>query len=355
MRRSSQNTSSAMADANPAASRVLTSATPDFALASNRNAVHWNWCHQGMNSRANKWFLEQELKSGRRCPCNLVPGNMPFVRLSWLLNPDNCLRDLPRLQEMPANALVFPCEMSQAYFVTHRWLEVDHPDRTGEQLAVALSAMWVESDPESVADWRTVSRVHQTGVWYDYMCVPQPPQRREEQITLDRWLRHVLLLPRVTTLIAVASGEKLFTNRAWCVAEAALAQTVDDNWKLVSLSRQRSRYQDFFDGDRDLLTRKESRRGYLAGVLKLEQWIKETSYLEDTSSEKFSDEIRTHGEFVKKVARANLEVAFPKQNEPLTAKELLALANDLGLETTVPADLLLCMEALQQCHIEKGA
>lgn len=325
-------------------------------MSSNRNSVHWNWCHRGMNSRANRWFLESELESSRRCVCNLVPEDMAFVRLSWLLDRGNSLRDLPPLQGMPSAALVFPGEMSQAYFVTHRWLEADHPDRSGQQLALALSANWVQHpDPESVADWARVPRVHKTGVWYDYMCMPQAPLGEEEEKERNHLLQHVLLLPRVSTVIAVASGMKLFTHRAWCVAEAAVAQTVDNKWELVSLSRQTSRYERFFNGDRSSVSRHRSREGYMAGLLKLEQWLRESRVSRTPESEEFADEARTHAEFAKQVLQLNTELAFPAGHRSLTRAHLLSIAGQLGLETTVPDDLLFCMKGLHRFHVEQRA
>ena len=88
---------------------------------------HWNWCRQKQLHRSN-------------CPCNDVSKEMPFVDVDWLL--ENDLRNIPRMQDLPIEAFCYPTEMEYGYFISHRWREQDHPDRTGFQLAVSLPKIW---------------------------------------------------------------------------------------------------------------------------------------------------------------------------------------------------------------------
>ncbi len=311
----------------------------------NRNEYHWNWCSVGEWGKIDQEHLRELFESKPQCRCNDIPSTMPFIRLSWLLGPKTKLTNLPAMEDLPPEAFIFPDEMAECYFVSHRWLESDHPDRTGEQIAVAISRMWAyHQNPVSVSDWTTVPRVHKTGIWYDYLCLPQKTVNEE-------LLSCVFQLPKVTIPLVVLNGDRQFSSRAWCVAEAvAGSMNSRTPYKLISLSVQSLRYKGLTSlttPTEDLLKDKK-RWGYFAGITKLRQWLFETETIAT-----ISDEIlKAEGMNWKRCTDVVSDLVFnviggqKLQERAFSEDELLYIAQKYNLKTTKETDLLTCMRAI---------
>lgn len=313
-------------------------------IGPNRGEFHWHWCFQGEYGQLDIERLRDFNESMPRCPCNSIPKNMPFVRLSWLLEPTTDLRNLPRLQDLPPDALVFPEEMSEVYFVSHRWLEHDHPDRTGQQIAVALSRTWAYNLASPTA------RARRAGVWYDFMCLPQAPRSSGDQALIEELLHYVFLLPAISHPLVVLNGNRQFASRAWCVAEAVAALLNGRHWEVASLSMQVLRYEALTRSSasiRELLDRKTL--GYEAGLSKLRSWIQDYGQDLQIDQNLTFQEGKNWKHCIDVVNRAAIDLALMMELDAtsnLAPERLLALANKLALETTEEDDLLLCMQAM---------
>lgn len=310
----------------------------------NRGEFHWNWCFQGEYGQLDVERLRDFNESLPRCPCNSIPADMPFVRLSWLLEPATDLRNLPRLQDLPPDALVFPDEMSEAYFVSHRWLANDHPDRSGEQIAVALSRTWAYNLMSPNA------RARRAGIWYDYMCLPQEPRSPEEQARIAELLPYVFLLPAISHPLVVLSRDMQLASRAWCVAEALAALLNGRHWEVVSLSMQASRYEALTRTGTptcDLLDDKSL--GYEPGVSKLRSWIWETGQDLESDENLRPQEGKNWKhctDVVNHTAMALRLMMGRKGTSKIDPSRLLELAAESGLEATEDEDVLICMQAM---------
>lgn len=313
-------------------------------IGPNRGEFHWHWCFQGEHGQLDVEHLHDFNASMPRCPCNSIPASMPFVRLSWLLEPTTNLRNLPRLQDLPPEALVFPEEMSEVYFVSHRWLERDHPDRTGQQMAVALSRTWACNLASPTA------RARRAGVWYDFMCLPQAPRSGGDQAKIAELLPCVFLLPAISHPLVVLSGNRQLASRAWCVAEAVAAFLNGRHWEVTSLSMRVLRYEALTRSStpiRDLLDRETL--GYEAGLCKLRSWIQDGGQDLLIDRNLTLQEGKNWKHCIDVVNRAAIDLGVMIRREAtsnLDSDRLLALANELALETTEEDDLLICMQAM---------
>jgi hypothetical protein len=226
--------------------------------------------------------IKKMIDASNPCACRNVSSDMPFIRLSWLLNLDTDLVDIPPMQKLPKEAFISENKMEQAYFVSHRWLDETHPDRSGRQLAVAISQMWSDGNlthpHESPNQW---NEAHKIGIWYDYLCLPQHPRSPEEQSLFDKLLPEIAALTLCTMPILVVDGDMEYSTRAWCVAEAAGVYFNGFNPNAVGIWPQVYRYRNIIKkviikNKRNWsLPRKE--RGYSAGLAKLLQWIRLTN------------------------------------------------------------------------------
>jgi hypothetical protein len=310
----------------------------------NRGEFHRHWCFQGEHGQLDLEQLRDLNASKPRCPCNSIPETMPFVRLSWLLEPTTDLRKLPRLQDLPSEALVFPDEMSEAYFISHRWLERDHPDRTGQQMAVALSRTWAYNLVSPTA------RARRAGVWYDFMCLPQAPHTDSDRARMAELLPCVFFLPAISHPLVVLSGNSQLASRAWCVAEAVAAFLNGRHCEIASLSVQRLRYEALTRTStpvRELLNKKTL--GYEPGLSKLRAWIQDAGLDLSPKQDLTLEEGRNWKYCIDVVNRAAIALHLlmkRKMTSDFDSDRLLALANELGLETTEEDDLLVCMQAM---------
>jgi hypothetical protein len=318
--------------------------TKKESIGANRGEFHWHWCFRGEYGQLDVERLREFNASMPRCACTSIPANMPFARLSWLLTPTTNLRNLPRLQDMPPEALIHPDEMTEVYFVSHRWLERDHPDRTGEQMAVALSRTWAYDLA------RPTARARRAGVWYDFMCLPQAPRSSDDQAKLAELLPAVILLPAISHPLVVLSGNSEFASRAWCVAEAVAALLNDRHSEVASLSMQLLRYEALTRTNtpiRDLLDSKTL--GHEAGLSKLRSWIQDAGQdLLVHREELHVQEGSNWKHCIDVVNRAVIDLHSMTRSvtSDLGADRLLELAAQLALVTTEQADLLFCMRAM---------
>ncbi len=144
-----------------------------------RSKLHRPWCLQkahdplafesGDPVLSDPEVVAEVLAATSPCPCRAVSPDMPFIRLSWLLDEGTELQNAPSMQELEDNAFIPQDDMEQVYFVSHRWLDRDHPDRSGRQLAVAISQMWCDGN-QNFPHWypEKWQEAHKVGVWYDY-------------------------------------------------------------------------------------------------------------------------------------------------------------------------------------------
>ncbi|MBK9681533.1 MAG: hypothetical protein IPO69_22205 [Saprospiraceae bacterium] len=312
----------------------------------NGSEFHWRWCFRGELGEMDVDHLREFHLFMPPCPCTSIPPNMPFIRLSWLFEATTDLRNLPCLQDMPSAGLIYPSEMVEAHFLSHRWLERDHPDRTGQQMAVALSRTWA-FDPTN-----PMSRAHRTGIWYDFMCLPQHPRSADQQATFEELLPCVILLPSVTHPLIILNGGFEFATRAWCVAEGVAALLYGRGSEVASLTLQLLRYNAITRPNisiRDLLNSKAL--GFEAGLSKLRYWMQENSqdWLTDRD-QLIQEEGRNYMHCIEVVnSAARMLSAMKKGNDlDLDANRLLELAALFHLETTEQTDLLFCMRAMER-------
>jgi hypothetical protein len=286
------------------------------------------------------------------CPCYSIPPNMPFVRLTWLLDPTTNLENLPRFQDLPFEALIYPEEMAEAYFVSHRWLERDHPDRTGAQIAVALSRTW------AYEPWCPMARARRVGLWYDFMCLPQEPRSSGDEAKLTELLPNVVLLPAVCHPLVVLNGDTEFGSRAWCVAEAFAGLLNGCHWEIVSLSKQMIRYPALRGTSSPIRSFLDTRKlGYEAGLFKLRSWIQNAPgracFADSELTLKEAKLWRQCIDVVHGVLKGLDGMMDPERPSELTSDQLLKLAAILGLETTERRDILFCLRAMERAFLAR--
>jgi hypothetical protein len=237
--------------------------------------------------------------------------------------------------------------MSATYFISHRWLATDHPDRSGEQVAVALARTWAPNLASPQA------RAHRAGVWYDWLCLPQAPRTAADEATLERLLPCVYLLPAVSHPLVVLSANSLLASRAWCVAEAVSAFLNGRHREAVSLSMLTTQYGTLVTGERpigELLERKYV--GREPGLLKLAAWIRQADSLhfEPAAAEsRLLQEGANWKHCVDVVNQVAIDLRMMMGRagvDDIAPDRLLHLADDMKLETTVPRDRLPCMQAM---------
>jgi hypothetical protein len=121
-----------------------------------------------------------------------------------------------RFQEMPEK--YFTSDARNYYFISHRWLSLEHPDPNGTQLAL-INAYVSNLKEEVIQTW---------GFWYDYCCIPQRDvsgrRSEEEEKKFQAALKVMHLLPMLSASIMLFDTS--FLNRAWCFMEWTCATRI---------------------------------------------------------------------------------------------------------------------------------
>ena len=270
---------------------------------------------------------------------------MPFIRADWLLAAN--LQQLPRMQDLPVEAFLSPAEMDYGYFISHRWLHPKHPDVTGRQLAVALASVWCESDPQTKGQDNEPRK--QTGVWYDYLCMPQHPRTESENVRFKALLEQHSCLTMITVPILVVDRDVDYASRAWCVAELLGTHRSGFSGKSVSLAMHVLKYPQVLSDrisawDRGL----DIEDGYRPGLYKLQSWLETNAISPQVSSDETKEDWQKHKDCMGAANNVFFDFCIARQNgHRLTDdKLLLTIARRNGLECTDENDLLPCMRIM---------
>jgi hypothetical protein len=297
---------------------------------------HWKWCRQAavfpdVMDPAVKQIMSQIALPP--CPCRTVTDEMRFIRLAWLLDEGRALHNLPRMQDLPRDAFIPLEDMRYAYFISHRWLSREHPDRSGQQLAVALSCIW---------------NADGTGLWYDYLCLPQLPRSQTEEGAFLRLLPQVAWLTLTTVPLLVVDGSHEYASRAWCVAEAMGAYRSGLEFRAVSLAAQMARYKEVLLGRTSAWdSAVDIESGYRSGVAKLRSWIEEEGPSVDASPTQQQKDARKHFKCMRSVAEVAFALHSVAGRGSVTSDSALkAIAAHYNLQCTYQDDVLRCMRLM---------
>lgn len=294
---------------------------------------HWPWCRQKTLNRRGK------------CPCNDVTDEMPFIRADWLIECD--LRQLPRMQDLPLEAFLSPGQMDYCYFISHRWLQRQHPDVTGRQLAVALPSVWCDSAPRQFMGDQEHRK--QTGVWYDYLCMPQHPRTEVEHHQFQALLKQHSGLTLITIPILVVDRDVDYASRAWCVAEILGTHISGFSGKSVSLAMYALKYPEvLYHGKSAWHSDLDIDDGFRPGLHKLQSWLEQNGISVQASSDQTKQDWQKHKDCMHAANQVYFDFCIAKQKGlSLTDDDLLlTIARRNGLQCTYEDDLLTCMRIM---------
>jgi hypothetical protein len=160
-----------------------------------------------------KRTLEECLKNERQKIADLYAGYLPYLDMSgvkflrgeYFRENDRFIR----FQEVPEKYLTR--DSRDYYFISHRWLSLEHPDPNRTQFAL-VSGYLQNLKEEVLQTW---------GFWYDYSCIPQRDvsgqRSAEEERQFQAALKVMHLLPMLSATIMIYDTPYL--NRAWCFME----------------------------------------------------------------------------------------------------------------------------------------
>lgn len=307
---------------------------------------HWGWCRQAETYRAIEHAHQRLAAPGTRgealprCHCQDVRSDMPYIRLSWLLDETVDLRNLPPANGLPPKAFIYPPEMKYAYFVSHRWLSAEHPDPSGGQLAVALTGIW--SDHDRYRTTYDCPATHSTGVWYDFLCLPPMARDDEGESAFRAVLRQIPSMVVCGVPIVITNSQYAFATRAWCVAECMAAHRSGFEFHSDSLELRQLMHADVLAGEASAWTSDRIRDGYRSGVHRFAEWAKlvDLPSADPTEIEKAR---RGHFEIMNRLV--DISLAIPGKRE-VNDRALFGIAGRFGLEATVEDDVIHCLRMI---------
>lgn len=283
------------------------------------------------------------------CECQFISQDMPFMRLSWLLSEKCDLFNLPPNDEIPHEALIFPPEMKYAYFVSHRWRDHHHPDVSGLQLALALSSIWSDVD-SPWADPFDCDHSNRTGVWYDYLCLPQAPGAKADKHKFYELLLQIPPLTLTAVPILVVEEGLEYASRAWCALETLGAQNSGHHFYSLSMAMQTIRYEKILCEQAsawDLSL--EVQDGCRAGLSKLKQWADRNGFTFETDPLHREAALKRHMNCMRKLMEATLLLKYNLDHlSYIDEQVLIEIANKSNLHCTYAGDLTICMHLMCQ-------
>lgn len=311
---------------------------------------HWDWCRQKIDIQDPILLKLQEEGSLPRvppCECKLVFKEMPFIRLSWLLSDECQLNNLPPNQELPAKAFIYPNEMKHAYFISHRWLSPSHPDKSGSQIALALPNMRSFVDEER-KDPYSCKLTNLTGIWHDYLCLPQGTKTKQQKAMFDKLLMQIPALTLTTTPILVIDDGKDYSNRAWCILEAiGVMRSGLDAWGISKAIQVETYKSVLCDGLSPWDPSANVYREYRAGLSKLKSWAKKNNVDFNLDKNELSRDKRSYVACMVKRNEVALALKYLMDKYNMTDDELLlAIAKQYDLRCTIKGDELICMRLM---------
>lgn len=298
-----------------------------------QNDGHHRWCRQGL------------LKRGGKCPCHAVTDDMPFIRADWLIRQN--LSDLPRMQDLPADAFLPPPEMDYCYFISHRWLQADHPDVTGRQLALALPEVWIDPLHRDGAHEHIDQK--KTGIWYDYLCMPQHPRDLSDETRFRSLLHQHSGLTLCAIPVLVVDKDVEYASRAWCVAELLGVHRSGFSGKSVSLAMHTLKYPDavcrggsVWNSDIDVDD------GFRLGLEKLQSWLSDCGISLEESSAETKRDWEQHKNCMHAATNVYWDfcIARHKEYDFDDDRLLSTIASRNGLECTREEDVMTCMRIM---------
>ena len=284
---------------------------------------HWPWCSLAL----------APVPMNPLCPCQLVSSRLKLLSARWLLT--HPLASLPRYQDLPHDAFLDPHEAAWVYLISHRWRSLDHPDVTGLQVALALSSAWC------------VDRVD-TGIWYDYCCLPQGNRTKSEQQDFESGLQELPGLIGSAILVFVVEEGLEYVSRAWCVAESSGHYSFNPSGQAVSTALQLANHP--FLGKRLLLADAELssvKLGHRAGLMKLNEWLIANPTAIVTGSDEHRKTFEEHRSVMGRAAGVWHEVQKLWRQGPISDDTLLNIAVGRGLQCSNSEDVLTCMRTIE--------
>jgi hypothetical protein len=143
---------------------------------------------------------------------HLDMSNVKFLRGEYFRDNDRFIR----FQDVPEK--YFTNASRDYYFISHRWLSLEHPDPNGAQFAL-LTGYLRRLKEEVLQRW---------SFWYDYSCIPQRDASGQrsagEEKQFQAALKVMHLLPMLSANITIF--DTTYLNRAWCFMEWACATRI---------------------------------------------------------------------------------------------------------------------------------
>lgn len=252
------------------------------------------------------------------------------------------------MQEMPPEAFITADEIHYAYMLSHRWLEYDHPDRSGGQLALALPRIW-----HSPAHRRPAGPEPppESGVWYDFHCLPQAPRTPSEQRQFERHIDQAVWLTLTGVPVLIFDPGMEYSTRAWCATEVLGAHRSGFSKLSTSKALLTLEFEDVLRGSRSAWDQSlKLDNGKRPGLKKLSSWFSQTKT--PVSSSEATGDWEIQKRCIKAVNDVGYTLAFVKAKYPEAYErgdpELLkTVADHHSLECTHEEDVLICMRYMQ--------
>jgi hypothetical protein len=226
-------------------------------------------------------------------------------------------------------------------FISHRWKAREHPDNSGLQLALALSEIWSDLN-YPFENPHNAFYASRTGIWYDYLCLPQYPRSEPEQKTFSKLLTQIPALVMSCVPILVIDKGKDYASRAWCVLETISAYVSNLPIQGVSLAMQAIRYKEVFCKRKDVWDSSlDVKQGFRAGLSKLQSLLKESNYLPELDNAAQNDlDVSNYIECMN--ALGNIYVSLGrliKNNSSINDSSLVDFASNHGLHCSLESDV----------------
>jgi len=192
----------------------------------------------------------------------------PLIDAQYLLGLHKESSIVPRGQAVPEAALIGPHNawrltwgadgpQKSVLVLSYPWLDREHPDREGEQLAKIAPILEKAINGAIHGDHR-VGHLHgeiiengkhnTVGVLWDYMCLPQYPRTSDEDKVfktrlrgMNDWYAHpktkVLLVTTPLPTGAIYSNkDRPYDSRGWCIVERRLSCLVKNAYSFYDLA-----------------------------------------------------------------------------------------------------------------------